>query len=105
MTEPRNPQVLPTKKRAHYLERYSEADLPTARGLFHAIVFRDRRDKTEHVALVAGDVAGADGGPVGVHSGSLPNAGFGRLQGDFRQQLAPAPESTGHDGRGAIPHT
>ena len=26
MTEPRIPQVLPTKKRAHYLERYSEAD-------------------------------------------------------------------------------
>ena len=66
------PKILPSKRPGRFLTRYSEADLPTARGTFHAIVFRDRRDGTEHVALVMGEVeggaiengvAGLDGAP------------------------------------------
>src|SRR5216683_8202224 len=87
MTDNRTPQVLPTKKLAHHLERYSEADLPTARGLFHLIVFRDRRDKAEHLALVAGDVAGREGVPVRVHSECLTGEVFGSMKCDCRQQL------------------
>ncbi len=102
MTDNRTPQVLPTKKRAHYLERYSEADLPTARGLFHAIVFRDRRDKVEHVALVAGDVAGHEGVPVRVHSECLTSEVFGSLKCDCRQQLDRALEFMAQNGRGVI---
>ncbi len=57
------------------VERYSEAPLPTERGLFRAIVFRDARG-AEHVALVLGDVAG-EGVPARIHSECITSEVFG----------------------------
>src|SRR5229473_3339849 len=102
MADNRTPQVLPTKKLAHHLERYSEADLPTARGLFHLIVFRDRRDKAEHLALVAGDVAGREGVPVRVHSECLTGEVFGSLKCDCRAQLDRALDFIAQNGHGVV---
>src|SRR5229473_3689527 len=87
MSDRRHPQILPTKKPVHTLERYSEADLPTEQGTFHLVVFRDRRDRAEHVALIVGDVAGREGVPVRVHSECLTGEVFGSMKCDCRQQL------------------
>src|SRR5260370_30907877 len=82
MSKDGTPKVVPAKKPGRFLVRYSEADLPTARGVFHAIVFRDRRDGAEHVALVGGQVEGGEAVPVRIHSECLTGQGFGRLKCD-----------------------
>lgn len=79
--------LLPTRKPTHHLERYSESDLPTERGLFRIVVFRDRRDGKEHVAMVRGDVQGKEGVPVRIHSECLTSEVFGSLRCDCRAQL------------------
>jgi len=50
------------------VELYSEAPLPTARGTFRVVFFRDRRTQHEHVAMVMGEVFGQEGVPVRVHA-------------------------------------
>ncbi len=64
---------------------YSEAPLPTHRGMFRAVVFRDAGGR-EHVAMVMGDVAG-DAVPVRVHSECLTSEVLGSLKCDCRAQL------------------
>ena len=96
------PKVLPTKRPGRFLTRYSEADLPTARGTFHAIVFRDRRDGAEHVALVMGEVEGGESVPVRIHSECLTGEVFGSLKCDCQQQLERAMEMMNQDRRGVI---
>lgn len=87
MSDIRSPQVLPTRKHTQHLERFAEADVPTERGTLRTIVFRDRRNGREHVALVVGDVAGMEGVPVRIHSECLTSEVFGSLKCDCRQQL------------------
>src|SRR5215472_6725138 len=87
MSDSRIPKVVTAKKPGKFLTRYSEADLPTERGTFHAIVFRDRRDGAEHVALVMGEVEGGESVPVRIHSECLTGEVFGSLKCDCQQQL------------------
>lgn len=79
-------KMLPTRKLTHHLERFSESDLPTSRGLFRIVVFRDKRDGKEHVAMVRGDVR-QEGVPVRIHSECLTSELFGSLRCDCRAQL------------------
>jgi GTP cyclohydrolase II len=79
--------ILPSRQPTQHLERYSEANVPTERGELRTIVFRDRRDGREHVALAVGHVAGKEGVPVRVHSECLTSEVFGSLKCDCRQQL------------------
>src|SRR5258708_2376643 len=97
-----SPQLLPTKKSKHLLERYSEADLPTGRGTFRVVVFRDKRDSREHVALVKGTEDGFEGVPVRVHSECLTSEVLGSLKCDCREQLEHALDLVGHSERGAV---
>jgi GTP cyclohydrolase II len=87
MSDTRPPQVLPARKPTQHLERYSEADIPTERGALRTVVFKDRRNGREHVALVVGEVAAQEGVPVRVHSECLTSEVFGSLKCDCRQQL------------------
>ncbi len=96
------PPVLPTKKPTHVVERYSEADLPTARGTFKTVVFREKRNNREHVALVMGEVAGKEGVPVRVHSECLTSEVFGSLKCDCRQQLDRALDFVAQNGTGVV---
>jgi GTP cyclohydrolase II len=97
------PDLLPTAKKAtHQLERYSEADLPTTRGLFHVIVFRDRRNGREHLAMVRGDVRGHEGVPVRVHSECLTSEVLGSLKCDCRAQLDRALDFVAQQGCGVV---
>lgn len=91
-------QMLPSKKLSNFLERYSESDLPTARGLFRIIVFRDRRNGKEHVAMVKGEVDGATGVAVRIHSECLTSEVFGSLRCDCRAQLDRAMDFIGQEG-------
>jgi len=107
MSDTPNPQLLPTRKPGHLLERFSEADLPTARGTFKLIVFREKRSArdhvaVEHVAMVMGDISGLEGVPVRVHSECLTSEVFGSLKCDCRQQLDRALDFVAQNGRGVV---
>jgi GTP cyclohydrolase II len=82
------------------VERFSEAPLPTDRGPFRAIVFRDASG-AEHVALVHGDAAGDDV-PVRVHSECMTSEVFGSLKCDCRDQLDRALDHIASRGRGVL---
>lgn len=97
--------LLRTKKSPPVVERFSEADVPTARGTFRTVVFREkRRDQAarEHVALVMGDVSGQEGVPVRVHSECLTSEVFGSLKCDCRQQLDRALDFVAQNGTGVV---
>ena len=79
--------MMPNIKRSNHLERYSESDLTTARGVFRIIVFRDKRNGVEHVAMVRGDVKSHEGVPVRIHSECITSEVFGSLRCDCRSQL------------------
>ncbi len=88
-------------RRESDIELYSEAPLPTERGLFRTVVFRDRRTGAEHVALVMGDVRG-HAVPVRVHSECLTSEVLGSLKCDCRAQLDRALDHIAGRGRGVL---
>ncbi len=83
------------------IELYGEAPLPTARGLFRTIVFRDPESGAEHVAMVMGDVAG-EAVPVRIHSECLTSEVLGSLKCDCRAQLDRALDYIAERGRGVL---
>jgi len=83
------------------VEIYSEAPLPTERGLFRAVVFRETTSGAEHVAMVMGDVAG-ENVPVRVHSECLTGEVLGSLKCDCRAQLDRALDLVARRGRGVV---
>ena len=102
MSDTRPPQVMPSRKPTQNLERFSEADIPTERGVLRTVVFKDRRNGREHVALVVGQVAGKEGVPVRVHSECLTSEVFGSLKCDCRQQLDRALDFISQAGCGVV---
>jgi GTP cyclohydrolase II/3,4-dihydroxy 2-butanone 4-phosphate synthase/GTP cyclohydrolase II len=68
---------------------YADAPLPTRRGPFRMMVFREAVG-TEQVALVKGDVAGREGVIARVHSECLTAEVLGSLKCDCREQLEAA---------------
>jgi len=97
-----NTDVLPAKRQPQLLERYSEADVPTERGVFHAVVFREKRTGAEHIAWVKGEVAGLEGVPVRVHSECLTGEVFGSQKCDCKAQLERALDFIAQQGKGAL---
>ncbi|MBK7858739.1 MAG: GTP cyclohydrolase II [Archangiaceae bacterium] len=95
-------QVLPARRPSHHLERFSESVLPTTHGEFRIVVFRDRRNGVEHVAMVRGDVKGHEGVPVRIHSECLTSEVFGSLRCDCKAQLDRALDFIGQNGRGVV---
>jgi GTP cyclohydrolase II len=83
------------------VELFSEAPLPTGRGLFRTVVFRDRRAGAEHVAMVMGDVRG-HAVPTRVHSECLTSEVLGSLKCDCRAQLDRALDFIAARGRGVL---
>ncbi len=66
---------------------YSEAVLPTCDGEFKVHVFHNDLDDKEHLALTAGDLKGARGLLVRVHSECFTGESLGSLRCDCRDQL------------------
>ena len=84
------------------LERYAEAPLPTARGTFRVVVFRERETGIEHLAMTLGSLEGPEPTLVRVHSECLTSEVFGSLKCDCRDQLDGALDRIAAAGRGVL---
>jgi 3,4-dihydroxy 2-butanone 4-phosphate synthase/GTP cyclohydrolase II len=82
------------------VELVAQARLPTRYGPFVAHVFRDVIEGREHIALVRGDVRGAEGVLVRVHSECVTGDLFGSLRCDCGAQLDAALARIAEAGRG-----
>ena len=84
------------------VERVVSTRLPTAFGDFVAVGYRSMLDGKHHVALVKGDVAGADEVLVRVHSECLTGDVFHSLRCDCGEQLESALTMIEAEGKGVL---
>ena len=78
------------------------AELPTRFGDFHIVAFWNNRDSKEHVAIIKGEIMGAENVPVRLHSECLTGDVIGSLRCDCRDQLITALEMIGKMDRGIL---
>ena len=84
------------------VERQVTVRLPTAHGEFNATLFRETLTGKQHVALVKGDVDGADDVLVRVHSECLTGDVFHSLRCDCGEQLDAALALIAAEPRGVL---
>jgi 3,4-dihydroxy 2-butanone 4-phosphate synthase/GTP cyclohydrolase II len=84
------------------VERTVSVRLPTTYGDFTAIAFRENLTGKHHVALVKGDVAGAEDVLVRVHSECLTGDVFHSLRCDCGEQLEQALAQIGDEDLGVL---
>jgi 3,4-dihydroxy 2-butanone 4-phosphate synthase/GTP cyclohydrolase II len=84
------------------VERVTSTRLPTGHGEFTAVGYRDLLTGGEHVALVAGDVAGRPDVPVHVHAECLCGDVLGSLRCPCRAELQAALAAVSRAGRGVL---
>ncbi len=84
------------------IERVAEAKMPTEFGEFNVIGYRSIVDGDHHVALVKGDVAGAQDVLVRVHSECLTGDVFHSMRCDCGPQLHRALAMIEHEGSGVL---
>ena len=84
------------------VERQVSVRLPTAHGEFTAVLFRETLTGKQHVALVKGDVAGAEDVLVRVHSECLTGDVFHSLRCDCGEQLDAALALIAAEPRGVL---
>jgi 3,4-dihydroxy 2-butanone 4-phosphate synthase / GTP cyclohydrolase II len=84
------------------VERGASVRLPTEHGEFRAVAFRERLTGKTHVALVKGDVDGAEDVLVRVHSECLTGDVFHSLRCDCGEQLEVALDQIEAEGRGVL---
>jgi 3,4-dihydroxy 2-butanone 4-phosphate synthase/GTP cyclohydrolase II len=84
------------------IERVVETSLPTDFGDFTAVGFRSLVDDKHHVAMVKGEVDGADDVLVRVHSECLTGDVFHSQRCDCGQQLEDALRQIEEEGRGVL---
>jgi GTP cyclohydrolase II len=78
------------------------AELPSRFGDFHIVAFWNNRDEKEHVAIIKGEVLGADDVPVRLHSECLTGDVVGSLRCDCRDQLEAALKMIGQMDKGIV---
>ncbi len=83
------------------VERQASAVLPTAYGDFKAIVYSNKLDDKEHIALVKGELD-AEPALVRVHSECLTGDAFGSLRCDCGPQLHAALRQIEAEGKGVL---
>ncbi|MBE9078485.1 bifunctional 3,4-dihydroxy-2-butanone-4-phosphate synthase RibB/GTP cyclohydrolase II RibA [Romeria aff. gracilis LEGE 07310] len=86
------------------IQRQAVAELPTQFGQFQVYAYRHQLDGSEHIALVKGDPATFQSGPVMVrmHSECLTGDALGSLRCDCRMQLQAALKMIDNAGRGVV---
>src|SRR3954462_402399 len=82
------------------VERQAAVTLPTAYGDFMAVGYRSKIDNEHHLALVKGDVDGAENVLVRVHSECVTGDVFGSLRCDWGEQLQQALQQIEAAGQG-----
>ncbi|MDX6644774.1 MAG: 3,4-dihydroxy 2-butanone 4-phosphate synthase / cyclohydrolase, partial [Miltoncostaeaceae bacterium] len=96
-------QLISHRRRTERLiERGTAARLPTRFGEFTAIGYRSIVDGKQHLALVRGEVDGAEDVLVRVHSECLTGDVFGSMRCDCGEQLQAALERIAEEGRGVL---
>src|SRR5689334_18997038 len=90
------------RKHDKLVERVVDTRLPTQFGEFTAVGYRSLVDDKHHVALVKGDVAGAEDVLVRVHSECLTGDVFHSLRCDCGEQLESALAMIEEEGQGVL---
>ncbi len=90
------------RRREKLVERQTSVRLPTEYGEFTAVAFRELLTGKHHVALVRGEIAGADNVLVRVHSECLTGDVFHSLRCDCGEQLELALKRIGAEERGVL---
>lgn len=80
----------------------ARAELPTRFGRFEIVGFYDAKHDKEHTAVLKGDVEGAQGLPLRIHSQCHTGDVFGSLRCDCRDQLEESLRYIEAEGRGAV---
>jgi len=84
------------------VERVASTRLPTEAGEFRCLAYTADTDDETHLALVCGDVAGADDVLVRVHSECLTGDVFSSRRCDCGPQLHAAMDLIAAEGRGVV---
>ena len=84
------------------VRKLEETDLPTSRGHFRIHVYEDTIRGDHHVALVKGEVGGAEPVLVRAHSQCLTGDTFGSVRCDCGEQLRLSMEMIEKAGRGVV---
>lgn len=84
------------------VEHFANANLPTQYGHFRIWAFKNNRDGKDHVALVCGDVKGANNVLTRVHSECVTGDVFASLKCDCGEQLHHAMELIAQAGQGIL---
>ena len=87
---------------SHGVRLETTVDLPTRFGKFRLAAFSADDDRQDHLAVIHGEVAGADDCPVRVHSECLTGEVFGSQRCDCREQLDAALFYIAEQPRGAV---
>jgi 3,4-dihydroxy 2-butanone 4-phosphate synthase / GTP cyclohydrolase II len=90
------------RRHEQLVERMTTVQMPTAFGDFTAVAFRETLTGKHHVALVKGDVDGADDVLVRVHSECLTGDVFHSLRCDCGEQLEQALSQIAAEERGVL---
>src|SRR5213075_554301 len=90
------------RRHEQLVERMTTVQMPTAHGEFTAVAFRESLTGKHHVALVKGDVDGAEDVLVRVHSECLTGDVFHSLRCDCGEQLEQALLQIGAEDRGVL---
>lgn len=69
------------------VEHFATAELPSQYGQFQIVAFKNNRDDKDHVAIVHGNIHGAENVLTRVHSECLTGDVFGSLKCDCGPQL------------------
>lgn len=85
-----------------FIERVAAIDLPTRFGDFKAVAYRCTLDDKAHIALVKGDIGGAEDVLVRVHSECLTGDVFKSLRCDCGDQFEEALKIIEKQGRGVF---
>ena len=84
------------------VKKITEAKLPTNYGEFTVMAYKSSVDKTEHIAMVKGDVSGKEPVLVRVHSECLTGDVFRSLRCDCGEQFELAMQKINEEGRGVF---
>jgi 3,4-dihydroxy 2-butanone 4-phosphate synthase/GTP cyclohydrolase II len=90
------------RRHERLVERMTRVAMPTVYGDFTAVAFRETLTGKHHVALVKGDVEGAENVLVRVHSECLTGDVFHSLRCDCGEQLEQALELIAAEDRGVL---
>jgi 3,4-dihydroxy 2-butanone 4-phosphate synthase/GTP cyclohydrolase II len=90
------------RRREKLVERAVSVRLPTEQGEFRAVAYRELLTDKQHIALVKGDVSGAENVLVRVHSECLTGDVFHSLRCDCGEQLEQALACIEAEGSGVL---